>query len=457
MRNTPLDRLQLSLARRRPAHPLARAGWWVARYAVALAGDLLAGEINLRAMSLVYTTLLSLVPLLALAFSLLKALGVHHGLDSVLRNFLAPLGPDASVLADKMVGFVDNVQVGVLGAVGVVFLFYSAIALIFKIEASFNYLWETTGTVRRLQRISEYIAVLVMGPLILFSALGVTASLRNPQVVGHILAAGPMGDALVWVSKLATYLLMVVVFIFIYSFIPNIRVRWRAALVGGVFAGVVWQSASAIFATFVAGTSNYNAIYSGFAILVFLLLWFYVGWLVVLLGCRLSFYVQFPQRLLPRKQNEGTRRHEVLTLAIFALVARRYIAGETPWTAGELVKQIGVGQLQFGEAFKALLDHGYLVESSSNGGIVPARDVDRLRVVEVWQCARGKPENSHDPADVLAEAFVARAEAAVDDGLTMRTWLEGAAIAPSAASTAEEAAGSESPVPRRENRLPGVS
>lgn len=429
MNMPPLDRLQLALYRHRPQRWLPRAGWVVANYSLALARDFVGGEISLRAMSLVYTTLLSLVPLLALAFSLLKALGVHHGLDTILRNLLQPLGPDADKLTAQVLGFVDKVQVGVLGTLGVAFLLYSAISLISKVESSFNFLWEVNARSVSLQRFSEYIAVLVVGPLVVFSAIGMTASLRNQHVISQILASGPFGDMVMWLSKVVPYLLMVGVFIFIYSFMPNIRVRLKSAVVGGLFTGVVWQTASVVFATFVGRASNYNAIYSSFAILIFLLLWIYVGWLIVLVGCRLSFYVQHPHRMLPRKPGaHGGRARETLVLVVFALVARRYLAGQAPWNAAQLPSRLAVGQQELQEALNLLLDGRLLAESLPRHDLLPARDLSAVNVADVWRCARGDAGGRLGPDSELADAFITRAEAAVDDGLTVREWLEQTAV-----------------------------
>ncbi|HEU0196876.1 MAG TPA: YihY/virulence factor BrkB family protein [Nevskiaceae bacterium] len=425
MEPTPLDRLQLALSRRRPRSRAGRAGWWVARYVAALTRDCVDGDVNLRAMSFVYTTLLSLVPLLALGFALLKALGVHHGLNEILENLLQPLGADGALIARQLVDFVDHVKVGVLGAVGVAFLVYTAISMIYKVESSFNALWEVGSRIGHVQRIGEYIAVLVVGPLVVFSVLGVTASLKNQHLVAEILAIGPFGDLLVWASKLATYLLMVGVFAFIYSFMPNLRVKFRAALVGGVCTGIAWQTASLGFATFVSRASNYNAIYSGFAILIFLLLWIYIGWLIVLLGCRLSFYVQFPERLTPRRATDhGPRARETLALTAVALVALHYIAGLPTWTPARLARHLGVAADELEATLRPLIKARLLAQSVSVGELLPARDVDGLTVGEVWRCVRGGGPRWPGEEGTLAYRYVADVEAHATGDLTLRQWLQ---------------------------------
>jgi len=431
MKLMTLNDLQRYMRQREAAGGLQRPLMIAAEYALALTRDLLRGELSLRAMSLVYTTLLSLVPLLALGFSVLKALGVHHGLDAVLENFLAPLGPDSQIIAKHMVGFVDNVKVGVLGSLGVGLLLYSAVSLIYKVEASFNVLWECGRSARRGQRFGEYVAVLVIGPTVVFSALGMTASLRSPQVIDEILQVEPFGSALVFLSKLLPYLLMVAVFSFVYGFIPNLRVKLHAAAVGGLFAGLAWQSASAGFATFVARASNYNAIYSGFAILVFLLIWMYLGWLITLLGCRLSFYVQYPERLLPHPPPAyGSREGELLALTAGALICQAFRDGRPAPAAEPMARQLGVPTAALERALCPLLAGGALI-LSADGCYLPGRDLDALSVATLWLQSRG--DRLRLPGDAAAAAFLDAAEAAAVAGApSVRQWLRRSDMPPDA-------------------------
>ncbi|MGH8456763.1 MAG: YihY/virulence factor BrkB family protein, partial [Stenotrophobium sp.] len=335
------------------------------RYVFALVRDLLEGQISMRALGLVYTTLLSLVPILALAFSVLKALGAHDTLEPMLLEFLHPLGSQAQQITDSILGFVEKMKVGVLGSVGVSLLLYSAISLIQKVEESFNFIWRISRPRPLSQRVGDYISVLMVGPVLVFSAIGLTASVLNSSLMAKLTAYEPFGALFYGATKLLPYLLIIGAFTFFYMFVPNTRVRWRAAAGGGLFAGVLWQFSSVLFASFVASATNYNAIYSGFAIVIFLLIWLQLGWLILLTGCQLAFYLQHPQQLAPERIAPALspRGAEFLTLMIMALTGRRFMNGEAGYTQEDLSLALSAPPEHVAQAVEVLMHHGLLVES----------------------------------------------------------------------------------------------
>ncbi|MGB1581696.1 MAG: YihY/virulence factor BrkB family protein, partial [Nevskiales bacterium] len=151
-----------------------------------------------------------------------------------------------------------------------------------------------------------------------------------------------------------------------------------SALVGGLVAGVTWQTASWAFAYYVGNMGNYNAVYSGFAILIFLLIWFYVCWMVLLLGCHVSFLLQHPEFLMRRQliQHMGGRLREHLALLIMALVGRNFIEDRPPWRAASLVKHTHLPPGHVYHVIDRLIEHGYLVEAGlSQSHLMPERDL----------------------------------------------------------------------------------
>lgn len=433
-----IERLRGLLWNRQPANVHERRLLLAGQYVAVLARDLLDGQLSMRAMSLVYTTLLALVPLLALAFSLFKALGIHNALQPALLQWLAPLGEQGAELARSIIGFVENIRVGVLGSLGVGLLFYTVVSMMQKIERSFNYIWRIEISRTLGQRFGEYLSVIIVGPVLVFSALGVTGSIMSSKVLAALGTIEPFGALIFMFGQLLPYLLIIGAFTFFYAFIPNTRVRFRAALAGGVLAGILWQTGSLAFATFVKGASNYNAIYSSFAIVIFLLIWLYLGWLILLIGCQLSYYVQHPERLTPTRvaPHLSARLTELLGLQIVAAVGRRYLAGEPGLTLDDLRRSQPGAPEHVDRVVEILLHNGLLAEATGPDGsetchLLPARDLGALSVADLWQSIRsgfdavGKGR-AHNEISAEVQELLQTAEAGfsrVAGKQSVRDWL----------------------------------
>jgi membrane protein len=347
-------------------------------------------------MSLVYTTLLSVVPLLAVSFSVLKGFGVHNQIEPLLMKFLEPLGPRGEELSDNIIGFVENVRVGVLGSLGLVFLLYTVVSLIQKVESSFNYVWQVERLRGLAQRFSSYMSVILIGPVLVFTALGVTATAMNNTLVQQLMSVEPFGDLIVSFSKLVPYLLVIAAFIFIYMFIPNTRVRFLPALVGGVVAGVLWQSSGWAFAAFIASSSNYAAIYSSFAILILLLIWLYLNWLILLLGAQVAFYIQYPQYMTrqPVQLRLSNRLRERLALQIMFMVADHHLHQRDPWASRDLVHYLGLPMQPVHHVLQLMVEAGFLSETSDEPPrYLPRRDIETITLAELYEVVRSAGED----------------------------------------------------------------
>lgn len=359
---------------------------------VVVSRDLLGGMLTLRAMSLVYTTLLSLVPLLAVSISVLKGFGVHDQLEPMLDQLLAPLGEQSEQISERIVGFVDNMQLGVLGALGLSFLLFTAISLIHKIESAFNYTWRLSGGRSLTQRFSDYLSVILVGPVLVFSAFGITASLSSHYVV-NILASLPFMNDLLWIlGKLLPYALVIIAFTFVYILVPNTRVKPKSAFIGAIFAGFLWQNSGILFTSFVGGSAQYTAIYSSLAVLVVFMIWLYLSWLILLVGASISFYHQNPEFLRwhsSRVELSG-RSRERIGLQLMLSIARAH------WLArpedAQLLSLAHQQQLPVNLVARALdsLQTSRLVLKAADpvDCYIPARAVDQIKVSDVLDAMR---------------------------------------------------------------------
>ncbi len=292
---------------RQPGHPAWARVSRVLRYPFGLLRDLWHGGLNLRAMGLVYTTLLSIVPLLAFAFAVFKGMNVHRELEPLIYEFFRPIGGNATELTARVMGFVENISSGVLGSLGLAFLLYSVVSMVQKIEESLNFVWHVERPRSFARRVSEYLSLMVVGPIVVVATFGLMTTAANSAVMRSITALQPFGMLLAFSGRLAPYVIVSAFFTFLYMFIPNTRVRFVPALAGGLVAGLLWVAVGAAFTAFVGYMTNLTLVYASFAILLTALIWIYVAWLVLLIGAQLSFYVQNPA--VPASRPAGDPHH----------------------------------------------------------------------------------------------------------------------------------------------------
>ena len=331
------------------------------------------------------------MPLLALAFSVLKAFGAHNAVEPMMLNLLEPLGEQGVEITRNVLGFVDNMRVGVLGFIGLIFLVYTVIGLVQKIELAFNAIWQIEGTRSLGQRFSNYLSVIMVGPLLVVSALGVTATVMSSALMQRVAAVGPLGSLFEAASSLLPFVLIVAAFAFIYVFVPNTRVRLLPALIGALVAGLLWQTAGWVFASMVAGSARYDAIYSGFAIMILLLIWIYVSWLILLVGSNIAFYIQHPEYMRVRGAGMGvsSAMRERLGLHLMTQVGQKFLDGRQPPRLDDVARQLQVPGRSLAGAAQALQNAGLLILiGEGDPRYLPGRDLAEIRVDEILLALR---------------------------------------------------------------------
>ena len=359
------------------------------RYPAALIRDWLRGEINTRAMSLAYTTLLSLVPLMVFSFAILKGLGARGDLRLILNEFFRPMGTAATELTDNVLQFVANMRGELLGSIGLAFLVYTVITTIQKVEASFNFVWRVGRPRSFGRRFTEYLSVMIIGPIMLAVAIGLLGSAEQSPFAQWLHAVAPLAVVLGILGRIAPYAIVTVVFTVMYSFIPNTHVEFRAALIGGVSAGVAWALVGKAFAAVIVYSSQLVAVYSGFAIVLTTLIWVYLSWLILLIGAQLAFYVQFPQYL--RHGQEAIELcdsdREQAGLSIMYLIGRDYGTGKSFWTAGRLATELDIPGIALAPVL-ARLERGGLILATEKEQFVPGREPAGILLTDILDAVR---------------------------------------------------------------------
>lgn len=406
----------------------ARIGWAVTR-------DLLGGTLSLRAMSLVYTTLLSIVPALAIGFAIFRAFGFDAYLETMVTDFLAPLGDEGSAITRQIMEFVQRVNANILGTIGFFFLLYTVISLINKVEAAFNAIWRVDSNRSFARQFTEIVSMSVLGPLLVLSVFGIMAGALSNSYFGSLAEYEAVRYVLDQSSRLLPYAILIGAFGFIYVMIPNTRVTLVAAAVGATVAGIAWGAAGWTFATFVVKSAQYVAIYSAFATLVFFMIWLYAAWIILLGGCSIAFYYQNRAYLSPYAGVSllTLRQLDRMSVQALLLIHEAFERGQTPWTAETLAKRLHVPMEAMSEISAALSKAGLVTYSTGTPNrFVPGRPAARTAISDVFAAIRAHRYDRSVADDTLAheprvEAFfvkLAEQESALAKPVTIASLME---------------------------------
>ncbi len=385
----------------------------ILRNAYAVLRDIFSGQLTLRAMSLVYTTLLSIVPLVAVSFSALKAFGVHKDVEPHLYGLLEPLGPKGAEITDYVMKLVSNVNGNVLGGIGFIFFIYTAITMVQKIEGSFNYVWYVSKPRSFTTRLVEYSTVLIVGAIAVGLSVKALAEFSKEKLVVSIQESTAFAPVFTITDRLTPYLITIGIFTFLYKFMPNTRVKLRSALVGGVAGGFLWVTTSKIFATFIATSTSRQAIYASFAVAISALLLLYLNWLILLIGSQIAFYFQNPAylRIGRREPRLSNAMRERVALNIMFLVGREFRNPVLGVNLSSLSRTMRIPSITLAPIAAGLETAGMLTTNEQEE-LLPAREMSRITLVNILDVVRHEGETgSHrdpkwdDPIEALGQSL----------------------------------------------------
>lgn len=363
--------------------------------------DFFQNLVKLQAMALAFKTLVSLAPLLAVLFSILKAFGVHNRMEPALAQALAPLGEKGREITAYLIGFVDKMSAGALGTVGLVALFITVLSLMGSIEEGFNHIWRVPAARKLARKFSDYLSAILVGPVLVFAAVTITATLQNSAIVRALLSLEGLGKLLLILLQLVPYLTLWGAFTFVYVFIPNTRVRLRSAAVGGLIAAILWQSVGWGFARFVATSTQYYAIYSSFAILLLFLIWLYIGWVIVLLGAQVAYAHQHIYFFQGDRQflAQSPAGREMLALHTLHLVGRNFYYGLDPMTVTDLAIQLKIPGGIVKELLEMFAENRLVLPVNNGDTYVLSRDPETIGIKTILDCVRNSGKKAKEPED----------------------------------------------------------
>jgi membrane protein len=313
----------------------------------------------LQASALAFTSILSLVPFLAILFAILAGFGLQHQLEPLV---LEQLSAGSQEVAGRIIRYIDNTSMKSLGVYGLLTLFVTVFMLLDNVESSFNTIWGVKETRTLRSKLGGYIGVILSTPVLVFSATTVTTFIESQDVFQWLLLAAHGGELLLYLLRFFPYLLIWVTLTFVYLIIPNTVVRLRPALTGAVIAGILWQIAQWGYIHFQIGFARNNAIYGAMAALPIFMLWIYVSWLILLFGVEIV-HVQQNIKNLKREIRAGSisfRVRELLTLAILQTVATAITSGRQGVTGEELGDNLDLPERLLDELLDNLIATGFL-------------------------------------------------------------------------------------------------
>jgi len=403
--------------------PTFRAlGYKMSRVAFLAWRGILENRCLFRAQALTYITVLSLVPLLAFGLSVAKGFNADETLRSeVINPFVEQFlgeegavaegvtepGAEAAVSSnadireglDTALEFVSETNFTSLGAFGLILLLYSIIKMLSSVEQSFNEIWGVKKARGWTRKFADYLSMVVIVPLFLVTATGITAAAQEPGFVNKVGEWLPVGRE--YIEPVTKFLLGILPifgkwlgFSFVYMFMPNTRTRVSSALLGGVIGGTLWHVSQVLMFKFGVGISNFNAIYAGFALFPILLFWIYVSCATVLIVAELAFAHQNEPayRQIARSRAHDHAFHEVLAMRAIVRVGVAFLKGEEAPRITDLADSLAVPERSIEEVFAKLRDHRILAvsEEGSVPAFLPGRDLDRITVKNVLDALKGK-------------------------------------------------------------------
>ncbi len=351
---------------------------------------------GIQAAGLSMITLLALGPMLILVFGVAKGFGFGDFLDQWMKESTASLSGGLQGFAEKMMDQINAVNFGALGLMGSLIIAYSGFALFTKVELTFNHVWKAGRRRPWYRRITDFIALLVIVPLLVAGAIVLSSLLHDGPWVEYL------RQEFSWLAALydaglgmVPHMMLWIAFTAIYQIMPSTKVQWRSALIAGVFSGSAWLLIFQLYLKSQSGVASLNPITGVLAALPLLLIYLQVTWSIVLVGAEVSYAVQNVHALrapedVPPPSHAAHRR---LVLLLVDHSCRRHLLGEKPLNLVAFAQDLDVPKEWVDRAYQGLHDAGILAmvadQDEDGEQVLPAKAPDRIGMAEALDAARG--------------------------------------------------------------------
>ncbi len=345
----------------------------------------------LRASALTLYSLLSIVPVIAMLFGIAKG----FGFETMLEQRIIEQVPAQETTVLQLISFARNLlestQGGIVAGIGIVVLFWTIIKVIGNIEESFNYIWNIDKGRSLSRKFSDYLSLMLLAPVVLIASSSITVFLKTK--ITWLITFIQLPDFGAWLViralGLSSLVLMIGLFTFTFIFMPNHKINYRAGIIAGIVTGIMYHLLQWAYLSLQIGVSSYNAIYGSFAALPLFVVWLQIGWMIVLFGCEVAFFLQNYEtyRNNNRFSDLSFALKKVVALQITHLIIKNFMQLNKPLTSAEiaakLVIPIAIIQPVLSKLMASLIIVEFIKQDEDDEVYLPAVDINRLTIAYV--------------------------------------------------------------------------
>jgi membrane protein len=351
-------------------------------------------HIQLRASALTYYSLLSVVPIAAMAFGIAKGFGFDTRMEVLIRERVA--GKEELVdVVEYIIGFANsmlqNINGGLIAGIGLVFLLWSIMKVLWNIENSFNVIWQIRRSRPFARKFSDYLSMMLIAPILFFLSSTITGYISSLASTSDSVLLGYLGPMLLFLVRLIPYALIFILFTLLYVVMPNTKVQFKYGLYAGIIAGIIFQLTQYVYFYFQGEAGRLGAIYGSFVAFPLFLVWMQLSWLIVLLGAEISFAYQNIEKyeFEAESLNISNYNRKLLTFLIMYTIIKKFEMGEVPKISAELSQELGIPVRLAREIIFDLQD-GHLIVAVETGSpkefaYVPALDINRITMAYLME------------------------------------------------------------------------
>lgn len=353
---------------------------------------------SLSASALTFYSILSIVPVVAMAFGIAKGFGFQKLLE---KELLEKFQGQEEVM-NRVVAFahslLENTKGHMIASIGVLFLLWTVIKLLSQIERSFNDIWEVKYPRTYGRKFSDYLSIMLISPIlfILSSSATVFITTQITVITQKVALIGMFSPVIFFMLKFIPYGLIWILFIFMYILMPNTKVNFSSGLIAGVIAGTIYQIAQWAYITFQVGMARYNAIYGSFAALPLFLIWIQLSWLIVLFGAEISYAYQYVDTydFEPDCRSISPAFKKLLSLQISHLIISKFLKAAPSLSAINISKSLEIPIRLVQQILDELVEAGILsdteLKKNKHVSYQPARDINAITINSVIKALEQK-------------------------------------------------------------------